>query len=302
MRLHSRLMKEGFWTKTELIRELPVEGRLFYLGLIQLADDSGCLENDPMAFKIFLFPGDPQITEDLLSDFCKTFVRLGKLTEFYAEGKSCLYLNNFHKHQILKNPQPPEVPLPPWVIWEPYKSNPRAGKYRVSRVSVDCKTFVSEVSDEDGLQSSSNLNRNRNRNRNRSLKDRSNSDELQASPSADDEPGEKETDAFKLATLLKDKILEKDATTKVPADLKAWTAEADRMLRLDNRDFTEASKLIAWCQQNSFWCTNILSMRAFRKHFDKMKRQAETKKEAKEYDPRDVDWEELSKKVDMPEW
>ena len=44
MRLHSRLVKEGFWTDTELIRELPLEGRLFYLGLIQLADDSGCLK------------------------------------------------------------------------------------------------------------------------------------------------------------------------------------------------------------------------------------------------------------------
>ena len=68
MRLHNRQVKAAFWTDTELIRELPPEGRLFYLGLIQLADDSGCLEDDLMAFKIFLFPGEDSITLSILSE------------------------------------------------------------------------------------------------------------------------------------------------------------------------------------------------------------------------------------------
>ncbi len=146
---------------------MPIEGRLFYLGLIQLADDSGCLENDPMAFKILLFPGDPDITENLLSDFCKKLVRMGKLTPYLSVNKECFYLKNFHKHQTLKNPTPPEVPLPTWIEWEPYKSNQRTGKYSVGNVSDFCKKSVSEVSEGDVLQSSSNLNRNRNRNINR---------------------------------------------------------------------------------------------------------------------------------------
>lgn len=162
MRLHNRQIKAAFWTDTELIRELPPEGRLFYLGLIQLADDSGCLEDDIMAFKIFLFPGDAGITEERLSEFRKTLVRMGKLIPYLSEDKPCLFLKNFHKHQTIKNPSPPEVPLPEWIKWEPYSSNPRTGKYVVSRPSDECKKTVRNASEDPVLQSSSNLNLNQN--------------------------------------------------------------------------------------------------------------------------------------------
>lgn len=157
MRLHNRQIKAAFWTDTELIKELPPEGRLFYLGLIQLADDSGCLEDDIMAFKILLFPGDKEITEERLSEYRKKLVRLGKLIPYLSEDKPCLFLKNFHKHQTLKNPSPPDVPLPEWVKWEPYSSNNRTGKYIVSRPSVECKKDVRKTSETPVLQSSSNL-------------------------------------------------------------------------------------------------------------------------------------------------
>jgi len=280
MRLHSRLVKEGFWTDTELIKELPIEGRLFYLGLIQLADDSGCLENDPMAFKILLFPGDPDITENLLSDFCKKLVRMGKLTPYLSVNKECFYLKNFHKHQTLKNPTPPEVPLPTWIEWEPYKSNQRTGKYSVGNVSDFCKKSVSEVSEGDVLQSSSNLNRNRNRNI--SLKEIRPDSEEPVQVIENEIKNEQEvkftidSTPFLLAYHLRAKILERDPGTKVPAEnlesLQNWAQDADRMLRIDNRDPAEAQELITWCQKDDFWSTNILSMATFRKQYDKLKR------------------------------
>lgn len=294
MRLHSRLVKEGFWTDTELIRELPLEGRLFYLGLIQLADDSGCLENDVMAFKILLFPGDPNITEDLLEEFCKKLVRMGKLTKYLSVNKECYYLKNFHKHQTIKNPSPPEVPLPPWIKWEPYKSNPRAGKYSIGNVSDFCKKSVSKVSDSDILQSSSNINRNINRNINTCPNSSESAHAEIATNSQEDEqsleltPKEptatekkikypEDSEAYQLSAYLRQKIIERDPSTKVPPDtvqgLQRWAIDADRMIRLDNRDPTEARELIAWSQQDDFWSANILSMSSFRKQYDRLKRQ-----------------------------
>jgi hypothetical protein len=82
-------------------------------------------------------------------------------------------------------------------------------------------------------------------------------------------------DAMKLAQHLKECILARDSTTKTPASLQAWAKDADRMLRLDKRDFQEAWKLIEWCQHDDFWCTNILSMGKFRKHFDQLKRKSQ---------------------------
>lgn len=131
MKLHNRLIKTGFWTDADIIKALPPEGRLFFVGLWVIADDSGCVEDDPFAFKVLVFPGDANITAEMLEGYRDVLVREGKLIPYEVGGKKCLYIKNFHKHQTLKNCPPPEVPLPPWIRWEPFESNPRAGKYVV---------------------------------------------------------------------------------------------------------------------------------------------------------------------------
>lgn len=131
MKLHNRQIKASFWTDTEMIRNFTLEERLFYIGLWQLADDSGCVENDLYAFKLFLFPLNEEVTIKALNDWTAKLIEKNKLIPYHTQGKSGLYLANFHKHQTIKNPQPPEVPLPPWIIWKPYKSNPRTGRYEI---------------------------------------------------------------------------------------------------------------------------------------------------------------------------
>lgn len=79
---------------------------------------------------------------------------------------------------------------------------------------------------------------------------------------------------MKLAMHLKKEILNQDPSTKVPDDLTNWATEADRMIRLDNRDPQEAANLMTWAQNDHFWRANILSMGKFRKQYDKLKRQA----------------------------
>ena len=163
MRLHNRQVKAAFWTDTDLIRLLDIPGRMFYQGLWQLADDSGCLEYDTLAFKIQLFPADVDITIEVIEEWVKKLIENKKLIPYEAEGKKCLYLKNFHKHQKLKNCPPPEVPLPPWVTFEPYQSNNRQGKYIVSE---DVLTNFLQGS-YDTLHFSSNQNQNQNQNQNR---------------------------------------------------------------------------------------------------------------------------------------
>ena len=82
-------------------------------------------------------------------------------------------------------------------------------------------------------------------------------------------------EAYQLASHLRDCILAREPTTKVPNDLQRWSMDADRMLRIDNRDYNESRRLIEWCQHDDFWCTNILSMGKFRKHFDQLKRKSQ---------------------------
>jgi len=133
MRLHNRQIKATFWNDTDLL-QWPRDKRWFYEGLIQLADDSGCLEDSPFAFKLNLFPSpvDADITVDLLAKWRDELIEDGKLVRYRVGKKDYLYLTNFHKHQSLKNPEKPDVPLPPWIRWEPFESNKHSGKYIVS--------------------------------------------------------------------------------------------------------------------------------------------------------------------------
>jgi len=163
MRLHNRQVKASFWTDTDLIRLLDIPGRMFYQGLWQLADDSGCLEYDTLAFKIQLFPADEEVTEETIKEWLKKLIEAKKLIEYESEGKKCLFLKNFHKHQKLKNCSPPQVPLPDWITWEPYPSNDRQGKYVINE---DMLTNFLQGS-YNGLQTSSNHNHNHNQNHNR---------------------------------------------------------------------------------------------------------------------------------------
>lgn len=121
MRLHNRQIKATFWNDPDLL-QWHRDKRLFYEGLSQLADDSACLENSPFAFKLNLFPSplDADITVDVIAAWVQELVDEEKLIPYLADKKSYLYMKNFHKHQTLDKPTPPNkasVPLPPWLIW-----------------------------------------------------------------------------------------------------------------------------------------------------------------------------------------
>ena len=77
MKLHNRQIKASFWTDTEMILNFSLEERLFYIGLWQLSDDSGCLENDPYALKLFLFPLNDSVTVETLTTWIDKLIAQG---------------------------------------------------------------------------------------------------------------------------------------------------------------------------------------------------------------------------------
>lgn len=131
MRLHNRMVKPGFWTDPELVL-WPRDKRMFYLGLVQLADDSGCLEESAVACKLHLYPLDTDITVEQIQTWIDELAEAGKVIRYIAGAKRCLWLKNFLKHQEIKNPGRASVATPPWVVFTPFPSNPRCGRYTVS--------------------------------------------------------------------------------------------------------------------------------------------------------------------------
>ncbi len=131
MQLSNRLVKDDFWTDTELMENLPPAGRMFYQGLWQLAESSGVLEYDVTAFKVQLFPLDSEVTREKLQEWTDTLVDLEKLIVYEADGKKLIYVKNFHKHQSLRNPGKPDLPLPNFINYLPNSEPRKSGWYLV---------------------------------------------------------------------------------------------------------------------------------------------------------------------------
>jgi len=111
------MVKAGFWTDGELLR-WHRDKRSVYQSLWALAEDSCCIEDDPFEWKLNAWPSpeDADITVDLLSRYRDELVAAGKAIP-YENGKKYLYLPEMAKHEHPRNPQEPDLPLPPWVTF-----------------------------------------------------------------------------------------------------------------------------------------------------------------------------------------
>jgi len=58
---------------------------------------------------------------------------------------------------------------------------------------------------------------------------------------------------------------------KPPTTTAAWFTEERRLIETDRRDPVEAEKVLRWCQADSFWKGNILSLPKFRAQYDKLR-------------------------------
>jgi hypothetical protein len=77
------------------------------------------------------------------------------------------------------------------------------------------------------------------------------------------------SDEVRLSSLLFDAILKRKPDFKKP-NIQSWAKEMDLMLRVDKRDVDKIKLVIDWCQQDSFWQNNILSVSKLRKQFDRL--------------------------------
>ena len=104
----SRNLKPGFFRNEDLAECTPW-ARLCFAGLWTLADREGRLEDRPKRIKGDLFAFDTVEVEPLLAELD----RFGFIRRYASEGKACILVVNFCKHQ---NPHhregPSELPAP----------------------------------------------------------------------------------------------------------------------------------------------------------------------------------------------
>lgn len=85
-----------------------------------------------------------------------------------------------------------------------------------------------------------------------------------------------DAEVMQLCELLAD-LVESNGS-KRPVVTSSWLQTIDRMIRIDNRTAEQITTAITWCQQDDFWCMNVLSPSSLRKHYDRMRLQAKRQK------------------------
>ena len=131
-RLRNRICKADYWGDGDLLR-MPRDMRETYRGLWAVAEDSGCLEDDPFTWKLLLWPSpmDADITVALITEWRDRLLEQGKLISYQVAGKQYFFIEPFHRHEHPRNPQINDLPLPPWVQWTPSETDRRKGTYKV---------------------------------------------------------------------------------------------------------------------------------------------------------------------------
>lgn len=163
-RLRNRIRKADYFTDGELLR-WHRDKRATYSGLWAMAEDSGVVEDDPFEWKCSLWPSplDADITPDVLAGWRDELIDAGKLVPFEADGKRYLFIRTFHQHEQPRNPQQPDLPLPPWVKIESKDGTSKDGKrwsrntYVVDMESIPSRNghCAESVQTADGLRTDS---------------------------------------------------------------------------------------------------------------------------------------------------
>lgn len=129
------MIDQNYWTDSDLIKHLDPMGRLFFIGVWGVAEDSGVFPMDPLELKMSVFPGDniPVLLSDAaegqsvptVEGWLNTLTGLGKIVTFDHCGKTWGFIKNFHTYQRLDNSPEPKWPLPLWVTAQPHQKTTR---------------------------------------------------------------------------------------------------------------------------------------------------------------------------------
>lgn len=81
-----------------------------------------------------------------------------------------------------------------------------------------------------------------------------------------------------LCNLLADLIERNGSKAPTPAQRRSWARDVRLMVERDGRTLEQIEGAIRWCQADSFWRANVLSMGKLRDQFDQMRLQAQRKR------------------------
>lgn len=260
-----RTIKPDFM-RHEGLQDLEVEHpgsyiMLTYVGLWMMCDKNGIFQYRPRQLKLDILPFIPFDMQSTLT----ILENNGYLKKYTVDGKDFGIIPTFRSHQRLSGKEASEegekYPLPIETICEAPETYPET-KDEASEDDTDntCE-IIGNSQGSNGEADGKNVEAcGKNC-------ERQNVQEMEMEMIKN---SSSEADAVRLADFLFQNIRTNSPKLKTP-NMRAWTRDIDLMLRIDNRTAEEIREMITWCQQDTFWKSNILSPRSLRDKFDQLK-------------------------------
>lgn len=103
-----RTVKPEFWTHPEILR-LSIPARLLLVCLFNLADDEGRLYDQPMKIRGESFGEKDRIN---ILTLLHELDSEGRILRYEVDGRECIQVVNFRRHQSISHPRPSSIPPP----------------------------------------------------------------------------------------------------------------------------------------------------------------------------------------------
>lgn len=250
-----RTLKPECW-QDEAFGTVSIEAECLFVGLITQADDYGRLEASALRMRALIWPYKPDLDATRVEAWLTELEGARLIVRYEPDGRPCIALCGWGGNQKVDRPTPSKIPDPPTL------ASPRESS---RKIALD---QGSRIKDQGSL----------------------NVDSLRSSPRCDNhdghDAGEAAPDEAPLCHLLADLIVQNGG--RRPRIGKKWTTAERLLLDRDERDRSEAERLIRWCQDDEFWRPNIMSMAKFREKYDqlrlKAKRTTTGRRERQEHD------------------
>jgi hypothetical protein len=100
----ARIIKPDFWVSDQIVR-LRRDIRLTFIGLWNFCDDNGIHPKSALKLKLELFPGDNDVTEEMVTEWVKELLKEGLIDDYRYDGQEYWIVTGWHKHQYIQHPK-----------------------------------------------------------------------------------------------------------------------------------------------------------------------------------------------------
>ena len=101
------------------ITEIGMDACMLYIRMWTLAEDWGGIDLEPKNLRLQMGGLQDNYTSLRITEIIEKLVQLDKVKIYEVQGRMYGWIKNFPRHQELRFPSPPKIPLPSWVRWHP---------------------------------------------------------------------------------------------------------------------------------------------------------------------------------------